>query len=275
MKKKYTNVNEEVNRIKELFTEERLYGNLILENVEECGAEDTRLKIIKDILNEVYKISNIEFDKDSTGCYLYVKIVIGNVKHKLFFWESRWFKYIKELVDGGVFIDEDKKMKQRVYSGVYYLIPLKKDIFFNYYIKDQYTDENNKIIKLPETKQTNMPSFEILYGAINKEKIELQKKEKEKKELEIKTSKDFKIDDHIKRINELLSGVVTEDELVYVKNILNIYKNSKDLCDLRFKYIENYEEDFYNQISDVWFNTNLKREILDIINNVECEKYKK
>ncbi len=28
MKKRYTNLNEEVNRIKSLFTEERLYGNL-------------------------------------------------------------------------------------------------------------------------------------------------------------------------------------------------------------------------------------------------------
>ena len=28
MKKKYNNINEEVNRIKSLFTEERLYGNL-------------------------------------------------------------------------------------------------------------------------------------------------------------------------------------------------------------------------------------------------------
>ncbi len=275
MKKKYNTINEEVSRIKELFTEERLYGNLIIENIEGCGVEGTRLNIIKTILSEVYNINTIELDKDNTGCYLYFKIVIDNVKHKFFFWESRWFKYVKELVDGSVFNDGDKKMKQRVYSGVYYLIPLKKEIFFNYYIKDQYTDENNKIIKLPQIKQKNIPSFEILYGAINKETIEQSKKEIEKRELEIKTQKDFKFDEHIKRINELLSGVVTEEELIYVKKILNIYKDNKDLCDLRFRYIEKYKEDFYDQISDVWFNTDLQRDILNFINKAKCEKYKK
>ena len=69
----------------------------------------------------------------NTGCYIYFKMTIGDIKHKFFFWESRWFKYIKERVDGGIFTDNDINMKQRVWSGVYNLKPTKKTIFFNYY----------------------------------------------------------------------------------------------------------------------------------------------
>jgi hypothetical protein len=276
MKKPYKNINEEVDRIKKLFTEERLYGNLIIENVEECGIEGTRLNIVKKIINDYYKITNDEFDKDNTGCYIYFKIIVGDIKHKFFFWESRWFKYIKERVDGGVFIEEGISKKQRVFSGVYNLIPNMDNIFFEYYIIDQYTDENNKIIKLPETKQKNIPSFDKLYFLINKKNIEKEEKETEERDKKIKTEKDIIFNNDNKRINELLSGYVTEEDLVYVKNIINKYiKNKKDLCSLRFRYILDYKVDFYDEISNVTGLIDLKREIVGIIKDANCEQYGK
>ena len=134
-----------------------------------------------------------------------------------------------------------------------------------------------KIIKLINVsnpiKETKIPSFDILYQSINKEKIEIGKKETEEKESNIKTQKEYTFDSDNKRINELLSGYVTEEDLVYVKNIISKYiNNKKDLCLLRFRYITKYKVDFYEEISDVTMLIDLKREILNIIDNAKCRK---
>ena len=46
--KKYKNINEETNRIKSLFTEERLYGNLVNKETKKLNEQFRRiLKIIR------------------------------------------------------------------------------------------------------------------------------------------------------------------------------------------------------------------------------------
>ena len=92
---------------------------------------------------------------------------------------------------------------------------------------------------------------------------EKEKKETEERESNIKTQKEYTLDSDNKRINELLSGYVKEQELVYVKNIISKYiNNKKDLCLLRFRYIRDYKVDFYEEISDVTMLIDLKRHII-------------
>lgn len=74
MKKKYINVNEEVSRIKELFTEERLFGNLITE------AQPVNPKFYKKIFTDIQNIydllkKNVEID-DSVKTGIFNKISI-------------------------------------------------------------------------------------------------------------------------------------------------------------------------------------------------------
>ena len=53
MNKKHNNLNEEINRIKSLFTEERLYGNLVVENP--ILLTEGKSKSLKNIMDDVAK----------------------------------------------------------------------------------------------------------------------------------------------------------------------------------------------------------------------------
>ena len=74
MKKKYKNINEEIDRIKKLFTEERLYGNLIIE---------TSLSPIKSIfttLDDIIDLLILNKKLDEAGADILKKRLTTNLK---------------------------------------------------------------------------------------------------------------------------------------------------------------------------------------------------
>jgi hypothetical protein len=268
MKKSFKNINEEVDRIKKLFTEERLYGNLIIENIdEECNVEGTRLHKIKEILNNEFKIPSIEFDKDSTSCYIYFKMEIGEYKYKFFIWESRWFKFTKEKKDKSPFEDKliGKTITQRISSGSYYLTPGINDLFFNEFKTDQYKDVNGKIENITKPIiSTSNKSFKIYYESI------LQKKEEK-----LKTQYEKKFDIDSKSINVFLDGWITKDNLIEINKIIDKHIKNNIYCEFRDHYYAKYGEDLYEEISDITGLTELRKLINEILNKLNEQKCKK
>jgi hypothetical protein len=191
--KKYKNINEEIERIKSLFTEERLYGNLINEKK---IIKEQLIQILKKLLGSTNKLKNITKTKDVLGRVknidgltddvlkdLGIVLKDGDIpKEQIDF----LIKYTKKVKEGNV-IDIFKKTGD---IHLFELFPngVKTDFILDYFnsltdatLKTEnikkfksYLDENNiPIDSLPDKLQNlvkNLPSVKIEKSLVKIEK---------------------------------------------------------------------------------------------------------
>jgi hypothetical protein len=164
MEKKYNNINEEVDRIKKLFTEERLYGNLIIETPINSKFIDDLYKVIDDLyitLKNNKKSKNITKEDLNN-----IEIKIENFKNKI----PELHKSFTTLEDGIKLLDPNnsdnitKKISdeyKKIFSGIFDTIEVKTSggILINF--KTLYENEINKISKIYNNINTS------IYNKIN------------------------------------------------------------------------------------------------------------
>jgi hypothetical protein len=252
--KKYKNINEEIKRIKSLFTEERLYGNLINEK-----------KILKEQLIQILK--KLLGSTKTLKFHSKFNDVLGNVKNINGLTDDV-LKNLEKLIKGSgeIAIDQidylikytksvrDKKIIDIFeVNGDRYLFEvfpnaIRNNIIIDFFnnlpdgpfktenlkkLKDYFDDLNTPIDKLPDELQTlfnkylpkvKVPTYDTFLNTLLKE---LKTKDGDIFRVDINNIKDRKLKKILKSYNGKLITTLPEEELkkVIVKGLEDLFSN--------------------------------------------------